>query len=130
MTKHKFTGVIPILATPFNDDESLDLASWQRMIEFMVGLGVDGITILGVLGESNRLNDHEREALIKSAVATVNKRMPVIVGTSHSGSAAAAYLSRMACATATKTVPTAGRTTSLFHSLMITSSINNQQSAI
>ena len=97
MTKHKFTGVIPILATPFNDDESLDLASWQRMIEFMVGLGVDGITILGVLGESNRLNDHEREALIKSAVAVVNKRMPVIVGTSHSGSAAAAYLSRMAC---------------------------------
>jgi 4-hydroxy-tetrahydrodipicolinate synthase len=96
MTTHKFTGVIPILATPFNDDESLDLPSWQRMIEFMVGLGVDGITILGVLGESNRLNDHEREALIKSAVATANKRIPVIVGTSHSGSAAAAYLSRMA----------------------------------
>ena len=96
MIEHNFSGVIPILATPFNDDESLDFASWQRMIEFMVGLGVDGITILGVLGESNRLNDHEREALIKSAVATVNKHIPVIVGTSHSGSAAAAYLSRMA----------------------------------
>ena len=96
MTKQKFAGVIPILATPFNDDESLDLASWQRMIEFMVGLNVNGITIIGVLGESNRLSDHEREALIKSAVATVNKRIPVIVGTSHSGSAAAVYLSRMA----------------------------------
>ena len=96
MTTHKFSGVIPILATPFNGDESLDLASWQRMIEFMVGLGVNGITILGVLGESNRLNDHEREALIESAVATVNKRIPVIVGTSHTGSAAAAHLSRMA----------------------------------
>ena len=96
MTAPKFSGVIPILATPFNDDESLDLASWRRMIEFMVGLNVNGITILGVLGESNRLNDHEREALIKSAVAVVNKRIAVIVGTSHSGSAAAAYLSRMA----------------------------------
>ena len=96
MTTHKFSGVIPILATPFNDDESLDLASWQRMIEFMVGLNVNGITILGVLGESNRLSDHEREALIKSAVATVNQRIPVIVGTSHTGSAAAAYLSHMA----------------------------------
>ena len=96
MTTHKFTGVIPILATPFNDDESLDLASWQRMIKFMVSLGVDGITILGVLGESNRLSDHEREALIKSAVLTVNQRLPVIVGTSHAGSTAAAYLSRMA----------------------------------
>ena len=96
MAVHKFSGVIPILATPFNDDESLDLASWQRMIEFMVGMNVDGITILGVLGESNRLSDHEREALIKAAVATVNKRIPVIVGTSHTGSSAATYLSRMA----------------------------------
>ncbi|MEO8101017.1 MAG: dihydrodipicolinate synthase family protein [Betaproteobacteria bacterium] len=96
MTQPRFSGVIPILATPFNDDESLDLASWQRMIEFMVGLGVDGITILGVLGESNRLSDHEREALIKAAVATVRQRIPVIVGTSHSGSTAATYLSRMA----------------------------------
>jgi 4-hydroxy-tetrahydrodipicolinate synthase len=93
---HAFKGVIPILATPFNDDESLDLASWQKMIEFMVSSKVDGITILGVLGESNRLSDHERETLIKAAVATVAKKIPVIVGTSHSGSAAAAYLSTMA----------------------------------
>ena len=96
MAVHKFSGVIPILATPFNNDENLDLVSWQRMIEFMVDMNVDGITILGVLGESNRLSDHEREALIKSAVATVNKRIPVIVGTSHSGSHAATYLSQMA----------------------------------
>ena len=96
MPQTEFTGVIPILATPFNDDESLDLASWRCMIEFMVELGVDGITILGVLGESNRVNDHEREALIKTAVATVNKRIPVIVGASHTGTAAAAFLSRMA----------------------------------
>ena len=96
MTQHKFSGVIPILATPFNDDESLDLRSWQRMIEFMVALGVDGITVLGVLGESNRLSDHEREALIKAAVATVKQRIPIIVGTSHSGTAAAIFLSRMA----------------------------------
>ena len=96
MTQPAFKGVIPILATPFNDDESLDLASWQRMIEFMLVSGVDGITILGVLGESNRLSDHERELLIKSAVANVGKKIPVIVGTSHSGSAAATFLSRMA----------------------------------
>ena len=28
-------GVIPILATPFAEDESLDLESWRRLIEFM-----------------------------------------------------------------------------------------------
>jgi 4-hydroxy-tetrahydrodipicolinate synthase len=91
-----FSGVIPILATPFRDDESIDPESWQRLLEFMVGLGVDGVTILGVLGESNRLSDHERQALIEQAVTAVNGRVPIIVGTSQSGTRAAAYLSRMA----------------------------------
>ena len=91
-----FTGVIPILATPFNDDESLDLGSWQRLLEFMVGIGVDGVTILGVLGESNRLHDEERHTLIESAVAVIRRRIPIIVGTSATGTATAAYLSRMA----------------------------------
>jgi 4-hydroxy-tetrahydrodipicolinate synthase len=91
-----FAGVIPILATPFHEDESLDLQSWQRLLEFMLALGVDGVTILGVLGESNRLNDEERQTLIETAVAVVDKRMPIIVGASATGTRTAAYLSRMA----------------------------------
>ena len=89
-------GVIPILATPFRDDESLDLESWKRLVSFMVDLGVDGITILGVLGESNRLSDDERATLISTAVAVVNRRVPVIVGTSHSGTRVVRGLSRSA----------------------------------
>jgi 4-hydroxy-tetrahydrodipicolinate synthase len=91
-----FTGVIPILATPFRDDETLDLESWARLIEFMVGLGVDGVTILGVLGESNRLSDEERASLIREAVSTVQRRVPIIVGASYSGTRVAEYLSDMA----------------------------------
>ena len=91
-----FAGVIPILPTPFHEDETLDLDSWRKLLEFMVGLGVDGVTILGVLGESNRLSDQERERLIEAAVETVKQRIPIIVGTSHSGTHAAAYLSRRA----------------------------------
>ena len=54
-----YTGVIPILATPFHDDESLDLESLARMIAFNKTAGVDGVTLLGLLGESNRLTDDE-----------------------------------------------------------------------
>jgi 4-hydroxy-tetrahydrodipicolinate synthase len=96
MKQVKFEGVIPILATPFRDDESLDPDSWARLLEFMVGLGVDGVTILGVLGESNRLSDHERETLIRQAVSVVNGRVPIIAGTSHTGTRAAMHLARMA----------------------------------
>jgi 4-hydroxy-tetrahydrodipicolinate synthase len=91
-----FRGVIPILATPFHHDETLDLVSWTRMIDFIIALGVDGITILGVLGESSRLTDREREALIQSAVVTARKRVPVIVGASHHGTRAAAEQARLA----------------------------------
>jgi 4-hydroxy-tetrahydrodipicolinate synthase len=91
-----FAGVVPILATPYHDDESLDLGSWQRLLEFMVNLRVDGVTILGVLGESNRLNDEERQTLIETAVAVAGGRTPIIVGTSAAGTRTAAYLSRMA----------------------------------
>src|SRR6267154_330970 len=91
-----FRGVIPLFRSPFHEDETVDLDSWTRLIEFMIALPADGLTILGVLGESNRLTDHERETLIQSAVAVANKRVPVIVGASHSGTRAAAELARMA----------------------------------
>ena len=39
----------------------------------MARLGVDGVTILGVLGEANRLLDREREALIRTAVQAAGR---------------------------------------------------------
>jgi len=61
--------------------------------------GADGATIVGVLGESNRMTDKEREALIRTAVETVaesGKPFPICVGTSHPGTAATVALSQMA----------------------------------
>ena len=95
MATLNFEGVYPILATPFDEKEGIDLESFDRLVRFMGGLAVDGITILGVLGEANRLVDREREALIRTAVAAAGP-MPVIVGTSHSGTLAARELSQMA----------------------------------
>jgi 4-hydroxy-tetrahydrodipicolinate synthase len=91
-----FEGVYPILATPFHDDERPDLESFDRLVRFMARLGMDGVTVLGVLGEANRLLDHEREALIRAAVKAADGRLPIIVGTSHSGTRAAVALSQMA----------------------------------
>jgi 4-hydroxy-tetrahydrodipicolinate synthase len=91
-----FVGVFPILPTPFHSDESIDLDSYRRMVSFMADIGVNGITILGVLGEANRLIDRERETIIGTAVKAASGRIPVIVGTSHSGTRATVELSRQA----------------------------------
>jgi 4-hydroxy-tetrahydrodipicolinate synthase len=95
MTAFHYTGVIPILATPFHEDESLDLDSLARLIQFNAAAGVDGVTVLGLLGESNRLTDADRERLIVTAVQAA-KGLPVIVGTSHTGTAATIDLSQQA----------------------------------
>lgn len=96
MDKIEFKGVIPILVTPFAADESLDLESLKRVVSFMVDAGMDGVTVLGVLGEVNRLTDTEKEQVIATAVEAAAGRIPVIVGTSHSGTRACLELSQRA----------------------------------
>jgi 4-hydroxy-tetrahydrodipicolinate synthase len=94
-TAFQFTGVIPILATPFHDDESLDLDSLRRMIVFNKSAGVNGVTLLGLLGESNRLSDDDRARIIDAGIEAADG-LPVIVGTSHTGTAATVALTRQA----------------------------------
>jgi len=91
----KFTGVIPILATPFHEDESFDAESMAQLVKLMKRIGVDGITVLGVLGEANRLGDREREDVLRSAVSAADG-LPVIAGASASGTRAACDLACMA----------------------------------
>ena len=92
----EFKGVFPILITPFDDMGDVDLISFDRIIRFMKKVGVNGVTILGVLGESNRMTDAERESLIKTAIDAAEGQLPIVVGTSHSGTQATIHLSQMA----------------------------------
>jgi 4-hydroxy-tetrahydrodipicolinate synthase len=94
-TQMNFTGVIPILATPFRDDESFDAESMSGLVRLMKQIGVDGVTVLGVLGEANRLGDDERAQVIRTAVSAADG-LPVIAGASASGNRAACDLARMA----------------------------------
>jgi 4-hydroxy-tetrahydrodipicolinate synthase len=91
-----FEGVFPILVTPFEAQGRLDLESLDRLIRFMIALGVDGVTLLGVLGESNRVTDQERETVIITAIRAAAGQLPIVVGTSHKGTLATRDLSQMA----------------------------------
>lgn len=92
----ELAGVFPILATPFRDDESVDEESLRTMVGFMADLGVDGVTVLGVLGEANRMGEREREAIVRAAVDAAGRRMAVVAGISHPGTRATVELGAMA----------------------------------
>ena len=52
-------GVFVIVATPFDETGNLDLASTDSLIDFYLGCGVHGMTILGVMGEAPKLSAEE-----------------------------------------------------------------------
>ncbi len=75
MTHSDFHGIFPILVTPFNETGELDLKSLKNIINFMNLIKVDGITVLGVLGESNRLIERERDQIISEAVRVADGKI-------------------------------------------------------
>lgn len=72
-------GVWNIVPTPFHPDESLDLDSLRTLTDFVIGHEVDGMTILGVLGEGAKLSDAERSAVIATTMERAAGRLPVCV---------------------------------------------------
>lgn len=78
----KFKGLYTALITPFNDDLSIDFDGFKKNIEFQIESGVDGLLPLGTTGETPTLSSSEISKVIKFAVEQVNKRVPVMIGTS------------------------------------------------
>jgi len=73
-------GVHVVTATPFLPDESLDEESLRSLVDFCFSAGADGLLILGVMGEADRLSDAERERVIDVVLDHNAKRMQVTVG--------------------------------------------------
>lgn len=76
-----FTGSLVALVTPFDEHDRVDYAALERLIEFHVAEGSDGLVIAGTTGESATLEKNEHAQLIKRAVEIVRGRLPVIAGT-------------------------------------------------
>lgn len=87
-------GVFIIAATPFTETGDLDLAAADRLVEFYLERGVDGLTILGMMGEAPKLTDDEAKTFARHVLNRVAGRVPVVVGASAPGFAAMASLTR------------------------------------
>lgn len=66
--------------TPLCPDGSIDEAGACALYEHLIAGGVDGILILGSIGEFFALTMEAKKALIDLAVRRVNHRIPVMVG--------------------------------------------------
>src|SRR5262249_5073682 len=80
-------GVYTISATPFTDIGDIDWPSVDSLVEFYVECGVQGLTVLGMMGEAQKLSDEESAEFTRHFLRRVNGRVPVIVGVSNPGTA-------------------------------------------
>ena len=89
-------GVIPITATPFDRRGRVDEESIHTLVEWEARCGVHGLNVLGIAGEAHKLSDTERRRVAEVFLKAVAGRFPVVVGTSHGGTAVAIELSQAA----------------------------------
>ncbi|RDE09549.1 dihydrodipicolinate synthase family protein [Pelagibacterium lacus] len=78
-------GVYVIAATPFDDNGAVDQDSINSMVDGYLAAGVSGITILGMMGEANKLSEAESKSVITGVLNRVDQRVPVVVGVSSAG---------------------------------------------
>lgn len=73
-------GLMPILATPFDESGSLDRAGLRRLVEFELAADVDGLAVFGMASEGFALTAAERRIVLGDVVELVAGQVPVVAG--------------------------------------------------
>lgn len=84
MINRNTNGVYIIAATPFTAEGGIDFDSIDRLVAFYREKEVTGLTILGMMGEADKLTAEERRA-VASRFLERAEDLPVVVGVSDSG---------------------------------------------
>lgn len=77
---HTVHGLVPILATPFLPDGTLDVPSLRRLTEFQLVSGVDGVAVFGMASENFALTAAERAVILREVTDVVAGAVPVVAG--------------------------------------------------
>ena len=77
-----FSGVFPILKTPFNEKEEIVHDDVRKETEWLIANGVDGIGI-ALSSEIFKLSDIEKFDLLKTVIDETLGRVPIIMNTSE-----------------------------------------------
>jgi 4-hydroxy-tetrahydrodipicolinate synthase len=89
-----FSGSMVAIVTPMTADGALDWSAWDRLLDFHIREGTEGIVVAGTTGESPVLSVDEIEELTRRAVARCHGRVKVIVGAGTHSTAATVIRTR------------------------------------
>src|SRR5688572_28961655 len=73
-------GIYPAATTHFHNDQSLDLPGTLKHLDAMLAAGIDGVIMLGTVGENCSLEYREKLDVLRATVEHVGRRAPVLTG--------------------------------------------------
>lgn len=92
----EFKGVYTALITPFTEYNTVDYAALERLVEYQIESGIDGLVPCGTTGESPTLSHEEHDRVIAQSIKFAKGRVPVIAGTGSNATSEAIRLSQHA----------------------------------
>lgn len=78
--KDLFGQVLVALVTPMNHEGEVDWASTEKLIDYIISNGADGVVVTGTTGETSTLTDAEKIRLVTVAKSVSAGRAKVITG--------------------------------------------------
>lgn len=67
MPASELRGVYPVVATPFDEDGSVDHGGIVRIVEAQIDRGIHGVVLFGIAAEFYKLGDDERRRIVETA---------------------------------------------------------------
>lgn len=92
----QMTGVIAAMITPFDENENVDVARTQALVDFLLDRDIDGFYLTGSTGEGFLMTADERKLVVETVVQRVAGRKPVIVHVGDIGTRKSIELARHA----------------------------------
>ncbi len=83
INKKELSGVVPIIPTPFTQDEEIDEVALRKLIEFAVSCKVEAVCLPAYASEFYKLTDEEKVRVVKIAVEQSAGRLQIVAQSNH-----------------------------------------------
>lgn len=80
MDTEKFRGLGVAMVTPFKANLQIDYSALDKLIDFLLGNGVNFLVVQGTTAETATLTDNEKRQLADYIIKKVNRRVPIVLG--------------------------------------------------
>ncbi|MBO9605180.1 MAG: dihydrodipicolinate synthase family protein [Paenibacillaceae bacterium] len=85
MKPDQLKGVICPMVTPLDERQNIDEAGTRKLIRRLIAKGVNGLFILGTMGEFPMIVDEEKKRLVEIVTDEVKGAVPVLINVSEQG---------------------------------------------